>query len=46
MGTPQEITQQTRQAADDKIDIVGPECAIPLNTPLANLKAITAIRKS
>lgn len=27
------------------IDLIGPECAIPLWTPLKNLKAITSIRK-
>jgi [methyl-Co(III) methanol-specific corrinoid protein]:coenzyme M methyltransferase len=44
-GTPDEIVKQAQQAADNGIDIVGPECAIPLNTPLANLKAIAGIRK-
>jgi len=26
------------------IDIIGPECAVPLTTPLANLKVVTARR--
>jgi [methyl-Co(III) methanol-specific corrinoid protein]:coenzyme M methyltransferase len=43
-GKPDEVTAQARQAAEGGIDIVGPECAIPLRTPLANLKAIAAIR--
>jgi [methyl-Co(III) methanol-specific corrinoid protein]:coenzyme M methyltransferase len=43
-GRPDEVTAQARRAAQGGIDIVGPECAIPLGTPLANLKAIAAIR--
>jgi hypothetical protein len=27
------------------IDAVGPECAIPLATPLVNLKAIAAVKR-
>jgi [methyl-Co(III) methanol-specific corrinoid protein]:coenzyme M methyltransferase len=45
MGKPDEITLQAQQAAEAGINIIGPECAIPLKTPLANLKAIAAIRK-
>jgi [methyl-Co(III) methanol-specific corrinoid protein]:coenzyme M methyltransferase len=40
-GSPEEIARQAQQAAAAGIDIVGPECAIPLRTPLANLLAIT-----
>jgi [methyl-Co(III) methanol-specific corrinoid protein]:coenzyme M methyltransferase len=43
-GKPDEVTAQARRAAEGGIDIVGPECAIPLRTPLSNLKAIAAIR--
>lgn len=44
-GQPAEAATQARQAAAAGIDIVGPECAIPLGTPLANLQAIApAIR--
>lgn len=42
-GTPEEIAAQARLAADSDIDVIGPECAIPLGTPLANLQAITSI---
>ena len=42
-GTPEEVAAAARAAAEGDIDIVGPECAIPLQTPLANLKAIAAI---
>jgi [methyl-Co(III) methanol-specific corrinoid protein]:coenzyme M methyltransferase len=41
-GTPEEIAALARDAAQADIDVVGPECAIPLSTPLANLQAITA----
>ncbi len=42
-GTPDEIAEMALSAACADIDIIGPECAIPLTTPLANLKAITSI---
>ena len=41
-GRPEEIAAAAQAAAGADIDIVGPECAIPLQTPLANLKAVTA----
>lgn len=41
-GTPEEITADSAAASRAGIDVVGPECAIPLATPLVNLKAITA----
>ena len=37
-----EIRADSRVAQEADIDIVGPECAVPLTTPLANLKAIAA----
>ena len=43
--TPGDIMAQAEEAAEAGINIIGPECAIPLQTPLENLKAITAIRK-
>lgn len=43
-GRPEQITQAALAAGRAGIDIVGPECAIPLATPLANLKAIAAAR--
>lgn len=39
-GTPDEITSMARAAATAGVDVIGPECAIPLATPLANLRAI------
>ena len=40
-GTPEEVAAQTRYAIEAGVNVVGPECAIPLRTPLENLKAIT-----
>ena len=39
-GSPEDISWQSIQAQRAGIDIIGPECAIPLKTPLRNLKAI------
>ncbi len=41
-GTPEDVYNQARYAIDAGVDIIGPECAIPLATPLANLQAIAA----
>ena len=42
-GTPEDVAAAARAASQGDIDIIGPECAIPLATPLANLEAIAAI---
>jgi [methyl-Co(III) methanol-specific corrinoid protein]:coenzyme M methyltransferase len=39
-GTPEEVDAQARTAESAGVNVVGPECAIPLTTPLANLQAI------
>jgi [methyl-Co(III) methanol-specific corrinoid protein]:coenzyme M methyltransferase len=39
-GTEEEVVIMAREAIGAKIDVVGPECAIPLATPLKNLQAI------
>ncbi len=39
-GTAQEVRAQAEAAVAAGIQVVGPECAIPLATPLANLKAV------
>jgi len=39
-GTPDEVAKQTRYAIEAGARVVGPECAIPLRTPLENLKAV------
>ena len=41
-GTPEEVYQQVRYAVKAGINIIGPECAIPLATPIENLKAIVS----
>jgi MtaA/CmuA family methyltransferase len=41
-GTPTEVHQQVRYAIEAGVHIIAPECAIPLATPLENLKAIVA----
>lgn len=42
-GTPDQVMAAARAAVAADIDVVGPECAIPLRTPLANLQAIAGI---
>jgi MtaA/CmuA family methyltransferase len=39
-STPEEIAADREVAIQAGIDVIGPECAIPLATPLANLLAI------
>ncbi len=41
-GTPEDVYRQARYAIEAGVHIVGPECAIPLSTPLDNLRAIVA----
>lgn len=41
-GSPKEVYRQARYAIDAGVNIIGPECAVPLATPLENLKAIVA----
>ncbi len=42
LGTPDDVYKQARYAVEAGVNIIGPECAIPLATPLENLKAIVA----
>ncbi len=39
-GTPEDVYRQARAAIDAGVNIICPECAIPLTTPMENLKAI------
>ena len=39
---PEEVQAEVRKNLDAGIKLIGPECAIPLQTPLENLKAIPA----
>ncbi len=42
-GTPEEIMADAVAAARSDVDVIGPECAVPLGTPLENLKAIASV---
>ena len=44
-GTPEDVYKQTRYSIEAGVDILAPECAVPLQTPLANLKAIVEAAK-
>ena len=39
-GTSEDVHQQVRYAIAAGVNIIGPECAIPLATPMENLRAI------
>ncbi len=44
-GAPEDAYNQARYAIEAGVNIIGPECAIPLSTPMENLKAIVAAAK-
>ena len=45
-GTPADVHRQARYAIEAGVHLIGPECAIPLSTPLENLRAIVeAVRE-
>ena len=39
-GTPQDVYRQARYAVEAGVRVLAPECAVALQTPLANLRAI------
>lgn len=39
-GTPEDAAAQARYAVEAGVRVIGPECAVPLHTPLENLLAI------
>lgn len=41
MGSPADVYKRARYAIESGVNIIGPECAVPLETPLKNLKAIS-----
>lgn len=45
-GKPEDVYEQARYAISAGVDLIGPECAIPLTTPIENLKAIVAAAKA
>ena len=40
LGTVEEVQRKCQEAMDGGIDIVAPECAVPLDAPMRNLQAI------
>lgn len=38
---PETIYKQVRYSVEAGVNVIGPECAVPMNAPLRNLKAIT-----
>jgi [methyl-Co(III) methanol-specific corrinoid protein]:coenzyme M methyltransferase len=44
-GTPEDVYKQARYSIQAGVDILAPECAVPLQTPIANLKAIVEAAK-
>lgn len=44
-GTPEEAYKEASYAIDAGVQVIGPECAIPLETPLENLLAIARASK-
>jgi len=45
-GTPASVAAETRYALATGVRVIGPECAVPLQTPLANLRAIVEAVRS
>jgi [methyl-Co(III) methanol-specific corrinoid protein]:coenzyme M methyltransferase len=41
-GTPEDVRKQVRYAIEAGVNIIAPECAVPLTTPIENLKALVA----
>ncbi|MFH1477689.1 MAG: uroporphyrinogen decarboxylase family protein [Verrucomicrobiota bacterium] len=44
-GTPETIAQDIAEKLRNGIDIIGPECAVPLDAPCKNLKLIATMAK-
>ncbi len=42
-GTPEMVAAHARYALEAGVRIIGPECAVPLRTPLDNLQAILRV---
>jgi len=41
-GTPEDVHKQARYAIEAGVNVLAPECAVPLQTPVVNLQAIVA----
>jgi [methyl-Co(III) methanol-specific corrinoid protein]:coenzyme M methyltransferase len=44
-GSPDDVYKQARSCIEARVNILAPECAVPLQTPIRNLKAIVAAAK-
>jgi [methyl-Co(III) methanol-specific corrinoid protein]:coenzyme M methyltransferase len=44
-GTPEDVAREARYALEAGVEIIGPECAVPLTTPNRNLLAIVGVAK-
>ncbi len=42
-GTPDDVAAECTRAIDGGVDILSPECAVPLTTPTANLRALVEV---
>ena len=42
-GTPEDVAAASRSVVDGGVQILSPECAVPLTTPLANLKTLVDV---
>jgi [methyl-Co(III) methanol-specific corrinoid protein]:coenzyme M methyltransferase len=40
---PAEVRAEVQRAIDAGVDIIAPECAVPLQTPVQNLKTIVEV---
>lgn len=45
-GTTETIINDVREKIDNGIDIIGPECAVPLNAPYKNMKLLAELVKN
>ncbi len=45
-GTTEEVAAACRRAAGEGVQILAPECAVPLTTPLENLRALVRVAES
>ena len=44
-GTPDQVVESARYAIEAGVQVIGPECAIPLRTPIENLIAISEVAR-
>jgi len=44
-GTPESITKDVAEKLDIGVDIVGPECAVPLDAPYENIRTIADVTR-